>query len=563
MNDENNKDIVLNVLSLEDSVQDFDIIREHLIDEGYNLNITRVEKEDEFAAFLRNNKCDFILADFNLPGFNAFGALWLSNQICPDTPFIIVSGAIGEETAIELLKQGAVDYVMKDKLERLPFVIERALREANEKVARKRAEDELRKSEERFRHVSSTISDISYSCKLNPDGRFVIDWMTGAAERITGYSVDEIKEMGCWGKLVIEEDMDLFKQHISGLPPGTSNICELRLRHKNGGIIRVACYTECIKDEDLPGNEYLYGALVDITKRKQTEENLQNSERKYRNLVENALIGIYSTNLEGKLLFANQAMCRMMEFDSVEEFLKTDVKSSYKSLKEREKFIEKILLSKRIFNYELELITRKGKELDVLVNSFISGDEIIGMMMDVSERKKAGKILEQSEEKFKKAFKTSPESINLNRFSDGLYLEINKGFENTMGYSADEVIGKTSIELNIWKNPEERMKLLECLAEKGYVENLETEFITKKGEIRMGLMSATIIETNNEKAILSVTRDITERKLAEQQLNQKFMELQRFHNLTVDREIFMINLKKEVNDLLKKSGQVEKYRIVE
>jgi light-regulated signal transduction histidine kinase (bacteriophytochrome)/CheY-like chemotaxis protein len=119
-----------------------------LTEAGYILNISRVDKEDEFTSLLRANKYDIILVDFSLPGFNAFAALQLCNEICPEVPLICVSGAIGEETAIELLKQGAVDYVMKDKLERLPFAIRRALDEAKEKEERRQVEIEIRKLNE-------------------------------------------------------------------------------------------------------------------------------------------------------------------------------------------------------------------------------------------------------------------------------------------------------------------------------------------------------------------------------------------------------------------------------
>jgi len=146
-----NPNNVLNVLSLEDNVADFEIIGEQLIAAGYNLNITRVDTESGFASLITGNKYDIILADFNLPGFDAFGALRLYNEICPTVPFICVSGSIGEETAIELLKLGAVDYVLKDRPERLPFAVKRALEEAKEKEIRRRAENELRNSEEIFR----------------------------------------------------------------------------------------------------------------------------------------------------------------------------------------------------------------------------------------------------------------------------------------------------------------------------------------------------------------------------------------------------------------------------
>ncbi len=134
---------ILNVLSLEDSIPDFEMICHQLTEAGYQLNITHVEKESDFTASIRKNEYDIILADFNLPGFDAFGALHLCNEICPITPFICVSGSIGEEIAIDLLKLGAVDYVIKDRPERLPFAVKRALEEAKDKMIRKKAEEAL------------------------------------------------------------------------------------------------------------------------------------------------------------------------------------------------------------------------------------------------------------------------------------------------------------------------------------------------------------------------------------------------------------------------------------
>jgi len=136
-------DTILYVLSLEDSIPDFEMINYQLTNAGYHLLITHVEKESDFVASIRNNQYDIILADFNLPGFDAFGALRLCSEICPATPFICVSGSIGEETAIELLKLGAVDYVIKDRPERLPFAVQRALDEAKDKMIRKKAEEAL------------------------------------------------------------------------------------------------------------------------------------------------------------------------------------------------------------------------------------------------------------------------------------------------------------------------------------------------------------------------------------------------------------------------------------
>jgi PAS domain S-box-containing protein len=143
---------------------------------------------------------------------------------------------------------------------------------------------------------------------------------------------------------------------------------------------------------------------------------------------------------------------------------------------------------------------------------------IAAFVSDITERKGAEEKMKNSEEKFRKAFVTSPDSININRLDDGLYVEINKGFTQILGFTEDEVIGKTSLELNIWENLTDRNKLVSGLLKNGYVENFEAKFSTKKGEIKNGLMSAAVIELNRIPHILSITRDITERKMVEEEL---------------------------------------------
>jgi len=150
----------LQVLCLEDSSRDAEIIHELLTDAGYDLNMDWTATEKEYVSFLRSVKYDIILSDFKLPGFDAFHALQLSIDICPVVPFICVSGSIGEETAIELVKKGAVDYVLKDRMVRLPFAIKRALDEVKEKEARRQAEDERKKAEDALREYSIRLEEM-------------------------------------------------------------------------------------------------------------------------------------------------------------------------------------------------------------------------------------------------------------------------------------------------------------------------------------------------------------------------------------------------------------------
>ncbi len=139
---------------------------------------------------------------------------------------------------------------------------------------------------------------------------------------------------------------------------------------------------------------------------------------------------------------------------------------------------------------------------------------------DQANRKRVEKALRESEEKFRLAFRTSPDSININRLSDGMYIDMNEGFTKIMGYAREDVIGKTSLELGIWNDPKERERLVAALKNCGFIENLEAEFLGKDGKIRIGLMSARVLSMNQENVILSVTRDISERKRAEEALRE-------------------------------------------
>ncbi|MFH0802866.1 MAG: histidine kinase dimerization/phospho-acceptor domain-containing protein [bacterium] len=145
--------ISLKVLCLEDSPGDAELIREMLADAGYSPYFDLISTEKEYVSRLAGCGYDIILSDFMLAGFNAFASLRLAIELTPDVPFICVSGSIGEETAIELLKSGAVDYVMKERLERLPGVVIRALAEAREKKARRLAEDALREYSTRLEEM--------------------------------------------------------------------------------------------------------------------------------------------------------------------------------------------------------------------------------------------------------------------------------------------------------------------------------------------------------------------------------------------------------------------------
>jgi PAS domain S-box-containing protein len=135
-------------------------------------------------------------------------------------------------------------------------------------------------------------------------------------------------------------------------------------------------------------------------------------------------------------------------------------------------------------------------------------------------RARAEAALRESEERFRLTFHTSPDAINVNRLEDGLYVDINEGFTQLTGYARADVIGKTSLELDIWHDPADRQKLVEGLRERGYYKNLEAQFRRKDGSVTTALMSARVISLQGRPHIISITRDISARKEAKEALRE-------------------------------------------
>ena len=143
----------LRILNLEDDPKDTELIQAKLEEEGIACELVRVETEADFVSAVEQGGYDLLLVDYKLPGFDGMSALAISKEKCSDIPFVFVSGSIGEDVAIEALKNGATDYVLKDKLSRLAPAIRRALQDAALRRERKQAEEVRKKLEAQLRHA--------------------------------------------------------------------------------------------------------------------------------------------------------------------------------------------------------------------------------------------------------------------------------------------------------------------------------------------------------------------------------------------------------------------------
>jgi signal transduction histidine kinase len=150
----------LHILMLEDDGADAELTRFTLRKGGLHFSLNRVETKDGFLNELKQHPPALILSDYSLPGFDGNEALNLAREKCPETPFIFVTGTMGEEVAIETLKSGATDYVLKTRLSRLVPAVHRALRESQERSQRRRAEEQLRQSHEQLRALSVYLQSV-------------------------------------------------------------------------------------------------------------------------------------------------------------------------------------------------------------------------------------------------------------------------------------------------------------------------------------------------------------------------------------------------------------------
>jgi len=263
----------LRILHLEDNPGDAELIHAMLESEGVVSHVTRVETHPDFVAALRRGGFDIILADYTLPAFDGLSALRITLDECPDVPFIFVSGTLGEDTAIEALKLGATDYLLKERLSRLVPSVQRALREATERIERQRAEEAARAATARFQGIVEIAQDAIIS--VNSHQRIVL--FNRGAEKVFGYTHAEV--IGRSLDLLLPQRVeDVHRKHIEDFArsPDVARTMgqrrEVSGRRKDGVEFPAEA---SISKLDLGGELVFTVILRDITERRRTDEERQ------------------------------------------------------------------------------------------------------------------------------------------------------------------------------------------------------------------------------------------------------------------------------------------------
>jgi two-component system, cell cycle sensor histidine kinase and response regulator CckA len=382
------------------------------------------------------------------------------------------------------------------------------------------ADDDCRESGRRNVHLAAVVESSNDAIFSKDMSGTIISWNQGA-ERLYGYSATEVigKPVATIIPQELQEEATRFLPEIAeGRWVTREEIVRLR---KDGSRIHVSLIISPMRD--------LGGAIVgasviahDITARNQAEESL----REYERVVEGLEELIVVVDREYRYVIANRAFLKSRDMPRaqvighrVNEVVSNEVFETVIKEKMDECFLGKVV------HYDLKYEFSEGGERDLHASYFpIEGstgiDRIACVLQDITEARLSEEELRKSEERFSKAFRSSPLAITISTEEQGRYLDVNEAFLEMLGSQREDVIGLTAAELNFWAQPSSRVEMLRQLVESGRVTGFQAQYKTSKGEIRDADVSAELIELEGQACVLAIIRDITETRLLEAQFRQ-------------------------------------------
>ncbi|AXV38808.1 sensor histidine kinase [Methanobacterium sp. BAmetb5] len=296
---------------------------------------------------------------------------------------------------------------------------------------------------------------------------------------------------------------------------------------------------EIQEEPNIPVIELVVGIIILMVLFRQflTERALSSSEKSYRNLVDNSLVGIYKTNISGDILFANESLASIFKFNDVEELKSHQITEFYKNISARKEIIAKLRKEGSFAQYEVEMVSREGDTIDLFLSASLTGKVISGMLMNITQRKKAEKALQDSEEKYHTLFESNPTYTILVSL-EGTILDVNSAASKFAGISSPELIGKSFQELQIFPKEEDikfqRSKFLQALQGET-IKPFQYQLIDHKGNYNWVESQLVPIKKDGEiNSILVIAKDITERKRAmdglERMVDEKNILIKEIHH---------------------------------
>ncbi|HEY9053730.1 MAG TPA: PAS domain S-box protein [Rectinemataceae bacterium] len=480
----------LSVLIVEDSDDDAFLAKAVLQKSGYSVDYRRVDTSEALKTALETASWDLVLSDYNLPGFSGLKALIIVRNFDQEIPFIVVSGSIGEDTAVAMMKAGATDYVKKDQLQILPVVVEKCIgerevrrdnRESHAALLRSQAQLNNALEMARLGHWEYDVLEDTFTF----NDQFYSIFKT-SAEKAGGYAMDS----KTYARLFVHPD-DIQKvkaeslKAINVLDANYTSQFEHRTIFPDGKIGFLSIRFSVAKDEK-GRTVRVYGVVQDITEFLEKQEIIKENEARYRSIFENSTDAILLTSPDGAISDANPAACRLFKY-SREEIIRggrallvdaSDPRLGV-ALKKREE-------TGFVFA-EITMLRSDGEPVPVEVSSSTFTDaqgkpKAIVIIRDITERKKAERVLRESERKYRSLFENAQEGI-FQSTQDGRYVAANKAMAKILGYDSPEdlITTVTDIPRQVYMHPDIREKILALVEEFGSVQSYECLYKRKDG----------------------------------------------------------------------------------